>query len=708
MVAVRTAWIVAWLIAAAFSAAHVYAADTPAPEPTTYDEKVVVIGTRIDPIATGASKMDTPLIETPQSVSIIDSELLDLRGAYSLNQALRYTAGVTPESRGGVVTRYDQFTLRGFSESENYLDGMALLYNNWYAAPQVDASTVERIEILKGPSSVLYGNSPPGGLINFVSKQPQETPSANVSLDGGTQSLWSASADVTGPIDDDAHFLYRMIGLYRESDGQASGTENERRFAAPSFTWQPDERTRLTISGFWQDDPKSGAYGSVPALGSALDNPLGQLHADFYDGDRGFEEFEREQSALGYAFEHEFDDVWSFKQSLRGFRVTTNYKSVYSAGLEADDRTLDRASIFSDESSDAFTVDNQLIAQFDTGPFAHHVLFGVDYQKLDSHVKVGYGSAPPIDIFAPDNDQGIAMPPPYFDVDIKYDQTGYYLQDQINLDRWVLLAGTRYDDYHETDKDKNGLIDDDIDQDNWSERIGLLYLFDNGIAPYVSYSESFQPQTGFDFSGQTFKPTTGEQIEGGLKYEAPRLPIYATVSVFDLKKQNVVTADPNNPGFSVQTGEIESKGVEFESTVRPVENLEVSAAYTHLNVANTKSNDGLEHMTPVWVADDTASLWMMYRFADGALRGLGIGGGIRYVGSSWVDPQNTEQVPSYTLYDGSIEYDLSHFGRAFDDTRIVVSGSNLADNTHVAGCYSTSWCWFGAERTVQVSLQRRW
>ncbi|WP_421860110.1 TonB-dependent siderophore receptor [Parvibaculum sp.] len=669
-----------------------------------------------------ATKTDTPIIETPQSISVISSEEMETRGARSVAEAVRYSTGITTENRGGVVTRYDMLNIRGFDVTRNYLDGMQLHYNGWYAVPQIAPEMVERLEILKGPASVLYGNSPPGGLINLVSKRPQNTPSGEVSVGVGTNNLYEGMIDATGPIDPEGKFSYRFIGLGRTADGQARTTELERRLIAPSLKWAPTDNTSITFLAHYQHDPKSGAFGAAPGAGSAFPNSNGQVPTDFYDGDVKFEEFNRKQLALGYIIEHEFDETFTFKQSTRFFRTDVDYKSIYGAALNPfDNRTLFRGAIYSDEKSISYAVDNQLKAKFETGLVEHTFLAGLDYWHLDSDVEIGRLTptllnpfvVPPVDIYNPDNDQILPAVPVTEIYDYERDQTGIYLQEQFKLGGLVVLLGGRQDWYESNDYERLGATASSLSQDQFSGRAGILYRFDSGIAPYISYAESFEPQSGADRLGNVFVPTTGQQIEGGIKFQSPNDTVMITAALFDLTKQNVTVQDPAGvPGDQIQQGEIRSRGFEIEGHVRPLAGLTLSAFYTKLDIETTKDTNAANiGNTPVMVADETASFWAEYALPTNMIDGLTVGGGARYVGETYVDAANTAGTTDpYTLFDAMVEYDLAAISPELAGNSVRLNGTNLADKRHVTGCFTqlNPTCWFGQERQVTLTLTHRW
>jgi iron complex outermembrane receptor protein len=670
-------------------------------------DEVVVIGHR--GLASTGTKSDAPLVETPVSISVIDGDQMDLLGQVTVNQALRYTAGITPETRGGVVTRYDQFTLRGFAVNNVFYNGLSGMYAGWYAMMQPDVSTLERVEVLKGPASVLYGTSGPGGLINLVGKKPVADQVNMVELSVGTRAFHQLSADLGGAVDEQGNVLYRIVATGREGDGQASHTENERFSVAPSLTVKAGENTSVTLLGLYQRDPKSDGYGGVPAVGSVLENPLGKVSVRFYDGEPAFDRYSRTQVMAGYQLDHRFNDVFSVEQNLRWQEVDTFYRQAYSGTLGSDNRTLSRGSVYSIEDTSGVAVDTVLKAKFNTGSISHNALAGVDYMNTDASMEIGYGTASDIDVFSPVYGTAVTMPDPYYKMDIDQEQTGLYLQDQLKLDNWVLLAGLRHDWYKETGKYTLPITaEDKVDQGKTTYRIGLLHHFDNGFAPYVSYSQSFEPQSGVDFNGKTFSPANGDQLEGGVKYESRDQRTMVTLSVFELTRDKVKTTDPDHPSFSIQTGEARSRGVEVEGRLGLTDTLDLNAAFTHLDMEYTKDNSGLQGKTPVGVADDTASLWLYNRFEEGSLRGLGLGGGVRYVGKSWGDAENSFRVPSYTVVDLALRYDLAQLSDRFEGWRFDASVSNLFDKEYVTSCYSSSWCWYGATRVVQAGLRKSW
>jgi len=679
------------------------------------------------------TKTDTAVIETPQSISIVTKDQMRAQNAESLNQILRYSAAVVPETRGATASRLDQLTIRGFAPS-TYLDGLRVPSSR-DALPQKDAFDLERVEVLRGPASVLYGQGTPSGVINMVTKRPLDTPFHEVGVEYGTFNKKRTTFDLSGPIDDQGVYAYRVAGLFDEADGQVEHTETRRQSLSSSFTWRPDEATSLTLLGHFQKDPQGASYGSVPAWGSVLHSPTGRrIDVDFYDGEKNFEKSDREYYSLGYAFEHHVDDVWTVRQNARYLRAEGVYRSLYNSYLRADYRTSKRSTIATDVDMDAYNLDNQLQAKFDTGPLQHTLLMGLDYQNTSTDTKAGYGSGPDLDIFDPVYGAPVATPAFTTDATSRSEQTGVYLQEQMKWDQWVLLLGGRYD-WASTDSTTKTLSSgakskSSLDSKAFTGRVGLVYLFENGLAPYASYAESFNPQSGTGYGGSVFKPTEGKQYEIGIKYQPPGSNSFITAAIFDLRQSNVPTIDPDpthlcgNGRCNIQDGEQQSRGFELEGKASLNDNLDITAAYAYLDNRASKSNSTAQYApvsdvgvgpaipvkgtTTYGLPRHTASAWADYTFHDGQLKGFGAGAGARYVGSSWGDTANTLKVPGYTLFDAAVHYDIANIANPKDNLRLALNATNLANKEYVASCLSYSWCWYGSQRTVQASATYRW
>ncbi|MGY4003164.1 TonB-dependent siderophore receptor [Aeromonas sanarellii] len=675
------------------------------------DETLTVLGQTYRNTAT-KTRLDP--IETPQAISVVDGETLEQRGVSSVSEALRYVPGVNTELRGGAVNRLDLFNIRGFDNYQNFYDGLLLQYNEWNLQPQIDPVAMEQLEVFKGPTSVLYGSMPPGGMVNLIAKRPQREASHNVSLATGTGALKEMTLDSTGTIDD--RFAYRVVGLARQKEGQAVTSEEERYVFAPSLDWQLGERTLLNLNLYYQKDPAAGIYTTVPASGSVKSNPLGQLGSDTFLGDENWNEYNRDVTLLGYKLSHELNPDWQLLQNARYMDASAYQRNTYNAALAADNRTLARNAYLTDEDSRGFVIDNQLAGKVQTGAAQHNLLLGVDYQYLDAHIlyrdTLDY-SSPSIDIFNPDHSQIVpgALTFNYQDQKvIRQSQTGVYLQDQVRLDRLVAIGGARYDRYR-MDTDSHTLYLGaasqslaQIDQDNLSFRLGALYELDNGLSPYVSYAESFEPVPGADKDGKAFKPATGHQWEGGLKFLSEDMSKTFTVAAFHITKENALVTDPDNVyGPKLQTGETVSKGVELEGRADLTSRLDLAFSYTLIDMEITRDTTSLQGKTPVWVPEQMASLWSNY-LLGGSLEGMRVGAGLRYVGEAEMDAANTDKVPDYLLMDMSASYDLAALSASLKGVGVSLSASNLLNKTYYS-CYDQNNCWFGAQRNLEARLK---
>lgn len=649
--------------------------------------------------------------ETPQSITVADQTALEMRGAESVAEALRYAPGVNTELRGGAINRLDLFSIRGFINYQNYYDGLQLLYNDWNLQPQVDLIAVEQVEVFRGPTSSLYGSMPPGGMVNLIGKRPSTESFHRVEVSGGTQDLKQASFESTGQIGD-SDLSYSLVALGRDKDGQAETTGEERYLIAPSVDWQVTDNTLLNLNLYYQHDPEMGMYTTVPASTLFQDNPNGHLDQDAFSGDANWNEFDKEVLMAGYKINHNLNNRWNFLQNFRFTDADAYQTNTYSSALDADARTLYRRAYLTDEQTHGFTVDNQLSGRFNTGNVEHNVLLGVDYIKLDSDVAYEDDAAPAIDLYNPDHtqidpDMSLSGTAYTSDFELSKRQLGVYLQDQIRIGQWVLIGGARWDDFKGTEEGtKYGArVDSELEQDNWSYRFGALYEFDNGISPYLSYAESFEPLEGSDRNGNGFDPSTGKQFEVGSKFTSADNRHRIDVALFQILKENVPTRDPNGTAYDkIQAGEVRSRGLEIEASSQPIDNLLLTLAYTYQDMEVTEDNSGLEGKTPVWVPEQLLSAWADYSFYDGSAAGLTIGAGVRHIGEAEVNATNTAgKVPDVNLVDLALTYDVGQLAPDLRGTELGLSVNNLFNEDYYT-CFDELNCWIGAERTVQAKV----
>ncbi|WP_246668271.1 MULTISPECIES: TonB-dependent siderophore receptor [Bradyrhizobium] len=660
-----------------------------------------------------ATKTDSPVLTTPQSISIVTQDQIQAQGAQNITEALRYTPGVTIESFGANAF-FDEFKLRGFT-APRYLDGLRLPTDTTtFAVPRIETYGLERIEVLKGPSSGLYGQSDPGGLLNLVSKRPIGRPHYEIEGAFGSFDRFQGAFDIGGPADKDGRFLYRIVGLGRDSNSQTDFVQDNKLFIAPSFTWRPTYDTSFTVLSQYQKVDNKGYQQYVPGQVSFLPNPNGHIPYSRYLGEPGLDGYHLEQFAVGYAFEHRFDNIFQFRQNLRYAQVSNDLASVRTEGMMTD-RLVARSYNYVKANAANVALDNQLQVDFATGPLVHKVLAGVDY--FDLWANTDYRTTPiaPIDAYSPV--YGTAVPPasslaPFILRDDRQSQLGAYLQDQIKLDRWTLTMSGRQDwvssgftsmafyppagHYSRDDSAQTG-------------RIGLSYLFDIGLAPYASYATSFTPNLGADSAGRSFRPTTGEGAEVGVKFKPNGSNFMVTAAAFDIRQQDVLTADPINPLFNVQTDAVRVRGLELELKGNLTREFEITAGYTHLDPRVTTSIAGYAGKYMMNTAQDQGAVWGKYTWYDGALAGLGLGLGVRYVGETYGDNFNTFVIPSYALLDASVSYDFAYLRPDLKGWKAQVNVTNLTDHFYVASCLTgLPYCGLGNGRTVLGTMKYTW
>lgn len=690
-----------------------------APEASAEAPETGIVATR----SKSASKTNTSLRETPQAVSVVTREQMEAQGANTVSEALRYTPGVMAESNGYDI-RYDWLYIRGFNTySTVWLDGLVLPGDpNSYATPSINPYALERIDVIKGPASVLYGRTVPGGLVNYVSKRPQATPHNEIEVGttafGGIQT----SVDSTGPLTEDGAWQYRFVGQARDFGTQVDEERDRQLMLAPSLTWSPSDATELTLYGYYQrDDPENFSPRFYPAIGTLLDNPFGQIPRDINFGEPDVSEFNRDFYALGYEFSHDFDETWSFRQNLRYghssqdmFLVLVNPAFAY----QPDGHTLNRVSAASDDWLSTFNVDNQLEARFDTGVFDHTLLFGFDYLHAVSDRNFGNSPAgvPPIDYLNPVYGGAVIPYPAYTtSVDQRQEQFGFYVQDQIRYDRWVGTFGLRYDisEIETTDRLAPGRPTVTNEDEKLSGRAGLTYLFDNGFAPYASYSTSFLPALGTDAHGDPYEAQHAEQFEIGVKYEPPGGRGMVTLSLFNLNLENALTpyyVSGNQIGF-VQTGEQRVRGVEIEGKYELTPQIDLIASYAYSDSEVLESNREVEvGQEMLRLPEHQASLWVNYR--PDLVPGLTLGAGVRAISAYQSDPTYLDdlRIPGRALVDIGAEYDFGALNEKLEGAKLRVNVSNLFDEEYVSHCLNLTGgsCNYGAGRAITAGLKYSW
>lgn len=656
-----------------------------------------------------ATKMDVPVLETPQQVSTIGAAQIRDQAISSVAEAVRYSAGVRPADYG--ITD-DDVSIRGFylTGTGLYRDGMRLIHNGFMT--NLEPYGLERLEVVHGPASVLYGQSAPGGLVNAVTKRPRAGMQREVGLELGSHDRRQVTADIGGALNERGTVLGRLTVLKREAGTQWDALRNDRTYIAPAITLQGDRTTLTLLAHHQQDDtgyiiPYYRNTPAGPASETINVNGPGSGH-------------HKEAWSLGYLLEHSFSDSLSLRHNLRYLDGSNHRLEMRNRGLMADQRSMARLAMVRPDAEKTLVIDTHVEARLKGGDVSHQLLAGIDYyhSKLDWRIHSLNGAVAPIDLVNPVyvqpdwgnnflSDRALA----------RNTQVGLYLQDQIKLgERWVVSLGGRYDTARIDTKYDARLTGDtpfattlvDRRDNAFTGRAGAIYLAPNGLAPYVSFNTAFQPPlttvTAVDANGTPYEPETAKQTEVGLRYAPQGAGYTLSAAVFDLRKRNVRTPSTINPRFDVQTGEVRSRGLEVQGTGEVGGGFSVIGAYTYLNAKVTRSNNALEvGERPGATPEHVASLWGKYQRGP-----LELGLGVRHISATVGELRvATGPIPTndgYTLFDAMAAYDIGAW-------RLSLNVTNLGDKRYRTQCNTfrggAEFCALGFGREVKVAAAYR-
>jgi iron complex outermembrane receptor protein len=661
------------------------------------------------------TKTDTALVEAPRSISIATREQMDDRSVHSLDDAVRYMPGIVASSYGS-DTRADWLRVRGF-EPTQFLDGLPLP-KGVYANPKQETWNLDRLALLRGPASSVYGQTPPGGLLDMVSRRPSAESSNEIQVQYGSDNHRQINFASTGKIDDEGQFLYGLSGVVRDSGTQVDHVDNKRYNIAPSLTWNIDEDTRFTLLTQFTRDDTGITSQFLPVQGTKIHSPLGKISHHKNLGDPDWEFYDRTYYALGYAFEHRLNDVWQFKQNLRYTKSDLSFQALtpgaYPFTQVDAEGNVGRSSTSVDEDISQFAVDNNFQGDFATGDIRHTLLIGLDHQRTNTNYTSIFGDGLTTNVNNPIYGQPIVRPPrstAFYAYDQKTYQTGLYVQDQMALDQWRLTLGGREDWVHTGTRFFNkGDATNTERNKNFSGNAAISYVFESGFVPYLSYAESFQPTSNATASPtDSLKPTEGKQWELGIKYQPPGSNTLLTAAVYDLTQKNVTVTTTNSDNVSItsQTGEVKVKGLELEAVSDVTENLKVIAAYT-LAKSEVQKGDFKGNRLQL-MPNQQASLWADYTWHNGVLDGFGIGAGARYTGNTYGDQGNTSlgKADAYTVFDAAVHYDLGRLDNSLKGASLALNATNLFDKDYISTCDSF-YCYYGDQRSVVASATYTW
>ncbi|MGL9623798.1 TonB-dependent siderophore receptor [Bradyrhizobium sp. U531] len=649
--------------------------------------------------SSAGTKTSTPLLETPQSISVVTRKELNDRAVQSLTEAVGYEPGVRVDA-SGYDPRFDAFSIRGFDVTYNgvYLDGLRLV-GAGLGVFKTEPYGVDSITVVRGPSSALYGLGSPGGLVDLQSKLPTSQPFHEVQTVFGDRERIQGNFDFSGPVDPNGQFSYRLTGVVRDADVFVPGGKDNRTYIAPAVTWKPDQSTTLTVLGAYQ---KSKTPGSMFTYSTGTGTTT-----DIFTGSPSYNSLDQEQGRVGYLFEHAFNNAVTVRQKFRyvDLDAVTRYVGFLGAPVG---NVVSRYTGYVHDTLQSAIMDNQVEAKLSTGPVQHTLLVGTDYTSSKFTDKQGFGfgvsdlnlAAP---VYAPE-----AIPDPAISSSIQQRQTqsGVYIQDQARLDRWILTLSGRSDWVRSAGEDLFALTRQTQSDQAYSGRAGLTYVFDSGVAPYVAYSTSFFPNLGVDPTGAFFKPTTGKQTEIGVKYQPPGTRSFVTAAVFDLTQDGGLVT--TGTGVTVQRGEIQSRGFELQGLASLGGGFDINASYTYLDMVTKQAADSTTiGKFPSGNPPHTATLWGNYALPlAGPFAGLSIGTGVRHMSWSYGDDANTFRNSSVTLVDAALKYDFSQAAKELKGMTFQVNAKNLF-NLHYTTC-QVGYCYRGAPLTVIATLGYRW
>lgn len=652
-------------------------------------------------VSVEAFKVATPAQETPKAVSIISEHDLKVHAPKKLDEALRYTAGVTAQPYGA-DNDTDWFKVRGF-DATTYLDGNRLFRDGYYTW-LLEPYGLQQVEVVKGPSAILFGEAPPGGVVNAIQKKPTASPQGEIKVEVGNKNYQSFGFDISDEANEAGSVRYRLVGVMNSSDGELDYSESDRFYIAPSVEVDISDVTMLTLTGSYLKDDGTPTNGFFPASGSLIDSDYGSIDPSTNLGEPGYDTYERTQISVGYLLEHDYSDTWILSQKLNYGYNDLLLRSVYAfPNSDANASELYRGVVFRDGTNQSITLDNKAVANWYSDRAEHTLLTGIDlqYHKTEGEEQDSYLFSS-INPFDPEYGEYTPLDSANnIDREINKSQASLYSQYQIKFDeQWVALAGARYDWVNTENKSDKGNQDESNDDGQLSFNAGIMYLADNGVSPYVNYAQSFEVLSTIDPStGKLYAPLEGEQVEIGVKYQPDFMEGNINLAWFDITQKNALVTNPVN-WIATQTGEVQSMGVELDIVAQVTKNLKVSAAYTYTD-ATTDDTGGQGTQQAGLIPKHAASAWIDYDTALMGIPGLNVGTGVRYIGESKDSPASSDlTVSSATLWDMAVSYDISSQWQA------QLNVNNLLDEEYIASC--DYYCYYGQSRSITLNANYRW
>ncbi|GFE67441.1 TonB-dependent siderophore receptor [Chroococcus sp. FPU101] len=665
---------------------------TESEEIVTEEDEIVIVATQetppensyAPPQETSVSRDGTSILDTPQDIDVVPQQVIEDQNNTTVSESLRNVSGVTS---GRVSTSSLSLTpvIRGFESLNILRNGIRDDTQRFFGGI---TTNIERIEVLKGPASILFGQGNLGGTVNIVTKPPLADPLYNLEFSAGQFNFYRPVIDLGGPLTSDRTALYRLVSSYETSDTFQDFERIDRRFiVAPAITLKIGDKGSITFDGEFIDAKTHGSGPELPSLGTAVRNPNGKLEIGANLGEPSLTESESSLYRFGYRLDYQISEQWSINnQFLIAFGTTpeeTGNVFVLPVSLAADNRTLTRILADNPSQQTNYTLNTSIVGNIQaTSWMTHKLLFGIEYAYEENEDKIIFSDIDRIDIFNPVyKPESVRNRRAFQDTYSTINSWGFYLQDQITFfEKFILVVGGRFDiaeqDFIDQLREENNIYR----QDNiFSPRIGLIYKPIERISLYASFGQSFEPVTGQNFEGQFFEPEQGTQYEVGIKAELIPDRLITTLAFYDLTRTNYIEQDPGNVGFQIQIGEQKSRGIELDivGEILPGWNIIGSYAYTDAVITDDERTDFIDNVLPN-VPEHAAGLWTTYILQQGVLQGLGFGMGVFFEGDQEGDLENSFVLPSYVRADAAIYYRRGALN-------LAVNFKNLFNNRYFEG-----------------------
>lgn len=627
-------------------------------------------------------KVPTSILNTPASVSVVTQKEIEQRSASTTEEVLQYTPGVITDFYG-TDDRNDYFKIRGF-QATTYRDGLTL---GSMRGVREEPFAYERIEILRGANSTLFGPADPGGSVNFVSKKPRFDKFGQGYVTYGSFNYIETGIDVGDSLNEDQTLAYRLTGKIQDSDREYDHSQDDDKFVMGGLTWAPTAFTSATVIVDHlkrEGTPNSGGY--------PLDREYDRK--DFFgEPDYNFHDVER--TSISGNFTHDFDNGFIVRSNLRYSELTDDFGYVYLSDFAGRTGTSVNRYLFGTD-SEADQINGNLMLQYDARfeNIDSSTIVGVEYRDASSEDSSVYAVTSPIDIANPVYSGAPAAVAPYSRNKQDYTTKSVFVQQNLSFyERFIVTAGMRNDSLDLTSTDITNVKASDNFSEN-SIRGALTYLVNDEISTYISMVESVAPpQIGVT-------PERGKQYEVGVKYSPAGMNALFSAAIYDLTQEDITIAvvQPSGAIERETVGESRVRGLDLEAKAEVTQNLSLIGGYSYMESevlrGTLRSGAPLKGNEFEAAPKHSASLWSYYTLPGTE---MSVGLGARYTGAYYFNPANTAKSEAATLFDAAFNY------RIFRDTDLAINVSNLLDEQHVVGSGTADYYNPGREITAKVS-----